>query len=243
VVEQFAKGEDVYSIFATKIYKKPISNANPIERFVGKTCILGLGYGTGAEKLRHTLKTQPPGADLTEEQCKRIVDLYREENDKIPALWKDCDKALKNLKSWPTDEEGEAGRPIYLGEHEVLMVDPTGIRLPNGLYIRYPRLRVDENNKTVYDSRKGTINIWGGAVTENVVQALARIVVGEQMLQIRKRYRPVLTVHDAAVCIVPESELDDALAFIVQVMSTPPDWAKGLPVACEAKYGRSYGDC
>jgi len=243
VVEQFAKGEDVYSIFASKIYKKPISKANPIERFVGKTCILGLGYGTGAEKLRHTLKTQPPGADLTEEECKRIVDLYREENDKIPALWKDCDKALKHLKAWPLDEEGEAGRPIYLGKHEVVLVDPTGIQLPNGLYIRYPKLRVDENNKTVYDSRKGTVSIWGGAVVENVVQALARIVVGEQMLQINKRYRPVLTVHDAAVCVVPESELDDALAFILQVMSTPPSWAKGLPVACEAKYGRSYGDC
>jgi len=243
VVEQFAKGEDVYSIFASKIYKKPISKANPIERFVGKTCILGLGYGTGAEKLRHTLKTQPPGADLTEEKCKRIVDLYREENDKIPALWKDCDKALKHLKAWPIDEEGEAGRPIYLGKHEVVLVDPTGIQLPNGLYIRYPRLRVDDNNKTVYDSRKGTVSIWGGAVVENVVQALARIVVGEQMLQINKRYRPVLTVHDAAVCVVPESELDDALAFILQVMSTPPSWAKGLPVACEAKYGRSYGDC
>jgi DNA polymerase I-like protein with 3'-5' exonuclease and polymerase domains len=56
VVKAFAEGRDVYSEFATKIYKKPISKANPIERFVGKTCILGLGYGTGALKLQHTLK-------------------------------------------------------------------------------------------------------------------------------------------------------------------------------------------
>jgi DNA polymerase I-like protein with 3'-5' exonuclease and polymerase domains len=75
------------------------------------------------------------------------------------------------------------------------------------------------------------------------VQALARIIVGEQMLKLRERYRPVLTVHDAAVIIAPESELDEALAFITQVMSTPPDWAKGLPVACEAKHGQSYGEC
>jgi DNA polymerase len=80
-------------------------------------------------------------------------------------------------------------------------------------------------------------------VVENVVQALARIIVGEQMLMIREKYRPVLTVHDAAVVVVPEHDIEDALAFIVQVMSTPPAWAKGLPVACEAKYGRSYGDC
>ena len=100
-----------------------------------------------------------------------------------------------------------------------------------------------DNNKVVYKSRKGEVNLWGGAVVENIVQALARIIVGEQMLMIKEKYRPVLTVHDAAVIVVPEHELEDALAFIVQVMSTPPRWATGLPVACEAKYGRSYGDC
>jgi DNA polymerase I-like protein with 3'-5' exonuclease and polymerase domains len=63
------------------------------------------------------------------------------------------------------------------------------------------------------------------------------------MLKIREKYRPVLTVHDAAVVVVPKPEIDEALAFITKVMSTPPDWATGLPVACEAKYGESYGDC
>jgi DNA polymerase I-like protein with 3'-5' exonuclease and polymerase domains len=80
-------------------------------------------------------------------------------------------------------------------------------------------------------------------MVENIVQALARIIVGEQMLKIRERYRPVLTVHDAAVIVVPKSELDQAVAFITEVMSTPPSWAEGLPVACEAKSGESYGDC
>jgi len=237
VVEQFAKGEDVYSIFASKIYEKPISKANPIERFVGKTCILGLGYGTGAEKLRHTLKTQPPGADLTEKECKKIVDLYRETNDKIVELWRESDKALSDIMSWPHPR-----KRYYLGEHKCLKVGPEGIELPNGLLIRYPKLRLEENS-VVYSSRKGRVNIWGGGVVENVVQALARIIVGEQMLLIREKYRPVLTVHDAAVIVVPEVEKDQALAFITKVMSTPPDWCSDLPVACEAHYGRSYGDC
>lgn len=244
LVEQFANGEDVYSIFAGKIYGRSVSKANPVERFVGKTCILGLGYGTGALKLQHTLKTQPPGADLTEEKCKEIVDLYRTTNDKIPKLWRRCDNVLKDLMSWPVDDFGDWGKPYYLDNHESVYVGPTGIKLPNGLYIRYPNLRVDgDTNNTVYDSRKGSVSIWGGAVVENIVQALARIIVGEQMLMIKEKYRPVLTVHDAAVVVVPEHELEDALAFITQVMSTPPRWADGLPVACEAKYGRSYGDC
>ena len=220
LVKQFANGEDVYSVFASKIYNRPISKANPVERFVGKTCILGLGYGTGAAKLRHTLKTQPPGADLDEDKCQAIVDLYRQTNDKIPKLWTAANNAVKHLVMW-TDELQE----FSLGEHDALRVNRLGIRLPNGLYIRYPGLHMNENNKLIYKSRKGEVSLWGGSVVENVVQALARIIVGEQMLVLKERYRPVLTVHDAAVIVVPEGELQEALAFIRQVMSTPPKWA------------------
>jgi len=121
-----------------------------------------------------------------------------------------------------------------------------GIYLPNGLLIRYPKLRFDtegEKSQYKYKSRRGEISIWGGAVVENVVQALARIVVGEQMLAINERYRVVLTVHDAAVIVVPEAVKDEAMSFIIEKMSTPPSWATTLPVACEAKYGHSYGEC
>ena len=242
VVKQFANGDDVYSIFASKIYDREISKKDPIERFVGKTCILGLGYGTGALKLQHTLKTQPPGADLAEEKCKEIVDLYRETNDKIIKLWRDGDKLLKDLADW---EKGT--KPYYYGKHKCLQIHEEGIRLPNGLYIRYPELRLETNEESnsgyVYRSRKGPVNIWGGSVVENVVQALARIVVGEQMLEVNKRYPVVLTVHDAAVCVVHESEKDEALEYIIKVMSTAPEWAKDLPVACEANWGASYGEC
>jgi len=242
VTEQFANGEDVYSAFASKIYKKPISKENPVERFVGKTCVLGLGYGTGAAKLKHTLKTQPPNADLDEEECKKIVELYRQVNDKITKFWRSCDLALGHMMMWPVDDEDCPHSPYYLDINKTIKVSPVGVQLPNGLYIRYPNLQ-RVNNKVMYESRKGKVNIWGGTMVENVVQALARVIVGEQMLSINVRYRPVLTVHDAAVIVVPENELRHALAFITKVMSTPPTWAVGLPVACEAKYGISYGDC
>jgi DNA polymerase len=240
LVEAFAKGDDVYSLFASKIYERPISKADPVERFVGKTCILGLGYGTGALKLQHTLKTSPPGADLTEVQCKEIVSLYRETNDKIIELWSDGDDVIKDLADW-----GET-KPYYYGRHDCLRVDKSGVRLPNGLYIRYPNLYLntdEDKSRYMYKSRKGPVSMWGGSLVENVVQALARIIVGEQMLKLNERYRVVLTVHDAAVVVVKKEELDAAMQFIVEVMSTPPDWATGLPVACEAKHGVSYGEC
>jgi len=235
VVEQFRRGEDVYSIFASKVYGRQISKKDPVERFVGKTCVLGLGYGTGALKLRHTLKTQPPGADLTEEECKRIVNVYRQQNDKIPKLWEECDHALNALMQGVEHD-------FTLGFGGALRITSDGIGLPNHLHIRYNNLRI-ENGKPIYDSRKGPVNIWGGAMVENVVQALARIIVGQQMLKIREKYRPVLTVHDAAVIVVPKVEVDEALDFVTKVMSTPPDWCPDLPVACEAKWGESYGSC
>ena len=241
VVKAFAEGRDVYSEFATKIYKKPISKANPIERFVGKTCILGLGYGTGALKLQHTLKTQPPGAVVTEDEAKEFVSIYRTQNDKIIDFWRECDNLLENLAQWPKDKE-----PHYLGEHRCLQASPEGIKLPNKMYIRYPELRKDTsevNSRMVYKSRKGEVSIWGGSVVENVVQALARCVIGEQMLMIAERYRPALTVHDAVVCVVPEDEVEEANDFIIKCMNTRPKWASGLPITCESSYGRSYGEC
>ena len=250
VVEQFANNEDVYSIFASKIYDKPISKANPIERFVGKTCILGLGFGTGAAKLQHTLQTQPPGAELSVEECEDIVKLYRSTNDKIISLWKDGDDVVKDLVDWEYTNFATnvvtSKTPYWYGEHECLQISKEGIRLPNGLYIRYPQLHLNTDEAKsyhAYKSRAGMKSIWGGALVENVVQALARIIVGEQMLLINERYKPALTVHDAAVCVVPEAELEEAEKFIVDIMSTPPLWAKGLPIACEFTSGISYGNC
>jgi DNA polymerase len=241
IVEWYREGRDVYSEFASKVYGRTITKKDATERFVGKTCTLGLGYGTGWAKLQHTLKTQPPGANLDDMECQRLVKVYRQVNDKVIKLWEDCDRALNDMSNWMEGKE-----PYYLGEHKCLLVTPIGIQLPNGLYIQYPELskeREDGRDKFFYKSRKGKISIWGGSVVENVVQALARIIVGEQMIAINEKYKPVLTVHDAIVCITKKDDIDNAMKFITDIMSIPPTWATGLPVACEAKYGESYGDC
>jgi hypothetical protein len=141
--------------------------------------------------------------------------------------------------------DGKIKKPIAFGEYECVHYDKDGIILPNGFRIRYPNLRrvtKDEKTQIVYDSRKGEVSIWGGAVVENVVQALARIVVGTQMCEINDKYRVALTVHDAAVVVADADDVDDAIEFVTSVMSKAPDWAKGLPVACEAKVGVTYGD-
>ena len=240
VVEQFRKGEDVYSNFASKVYNKKIDKRNKVERFVGKTCILGLGYGTGWKKLQHTLETQPPSAKLSDMECQNLVKVYRDLNHEVIDLWKECDRALEDIAVWGTKE------PYYLGKHKVLRVSKEGIQLPNSLYLRYPELEKDVSgtrSEFVYKSRRGKVGIWGGSVVENVVQALARIVIGEQMIKINTKYRPLLTVHDAVVCVAPKTESQEALDFIMKQMSIPPEWGKDLPITCEGGYGDNYGDC
>jgi len=241
VVQWYKENRDVYCEFASTVYGRTITKADPVERFVGKTCTLGLGYGTGWSKLQHTLKTQPPGADLPDEDCQNLVKVYRRVNDKVIKLWADCDRALADMANWD-----ETMKPYYLGNHNCLLVTKEGIKLPNELYIHYPELKkekIDGKDKFMYKSRKGYISLWGGSVVENVVQALARIVVGEQMIKINEHYKPVLTVHDAIVCVVKKDDIDNAMKIITGIMSTPPSWGLDLPIACEAKFGQSYGDC
>jgi DNA polymerase len=99
----------------------------------------------------------------------------------------------------------------------------------------------------VYDTKKGKATIpnriYGGKVVENVCQALARIIVGDQMLMIAKKYKVAMTVHDAIACIVPENEVDSAKEFVELCMRIRSDWCPELPLNCEAGSGVSYGDC
>jgi len=241
VTQWYAEGRDVYCEFASKVYNRKIDKRNKVERAVGKTCILGLGYGTGAAKLQNVLKLGA-GVEFDEAECKRLVQVYREMNNKVTDFWRTCENALQDLVYWPEGKE-----PYYLDKHNTLLVDKEGIKFPNGLYIRYPDLHVDtseSNKRYLYKKRYNMqVTIWGGSVTENVVQALARIVIGEQMIQINEKYRPALTVHDAVVCVLPDEEVESGTKYIENIMSIAPEWADGLPIACESGVADNYGDC
>lgn len=241
VTQWYAEGRDVYCEFASKVYNRKIDKRNKVERAVGKTCILGLGYGTGAAKLQNVLKLGA-GVEFDEAECKRLVQVYRNMNNKVTDFWQTCENALQDLVYWPEGKE-----PYYLDKHNTLLVDKEGIKFPNGLYIRYPDLHVDtseSNKRYLYKKRYNMqVTIWGGSVTENVVQALARIVIGEQMIDINEKYRPALTVHDAVVCVLPDEEVESGTKYIENIMSIAPEWADGLPIACESGVADNYGDC
>lgn len=242
LVAAFDRGEDVYKIMASAIYGKPEAAVTEDERFVGKTTILGAGYGMGPAKFRTQLKNF--GVDMSTAECERIISVYRETYPKIPELWKQAGKALEAILDNKSSPLGLAGVLIVEGE--------SGIRLPNGLYLRYPNLRRRSDPDTgkselCYDTRKGKAvipnRIYGGKVIENVCQALARIVIGEQMVAIGRKYKLVMTVHDAIAVVVPEEKEAEASAEVALGMKMRPKWALGLPLNCETGSGRSYGDC
>jgi DNA polymerase I-like protein with 3'-5' exonuclease and polymerase domains len=239
LVDAFDKGEDVYKIMASSIYDTPIEAVTDDQRFVGKTTILGCGYGMGSAKFKLQLETM--GVSLSSSECASIVYKYRDQFSHIPALWTEGDKALDALIST---------RSAPLGKHEALLVDMFGVRLPNGMYLRYDNLRKERDPKSgrdqyVYDVKKGRATlptyIYGGKLIENVCQALARIIIGEQMLMVARKYRVVMTVHDAVGVIAPIEEADKARAFVEQCMRMRPKWAPTLPLNCESKIGASYG--
>ena len=238
LVEAFDNGEDVYKIMASAIYEKDVSEITAEERFVGKTTILGAGYGMGAKKFKVQLKTV--GMEISEGEAQHIIDVYRKTYEKIPTLWRSAGRCLDAIVS---------GNACDLGLKGVITFDASkkGFLLPSGLWQRYESLAKvtdsEGNEQYEYKTRRGSVKIYGGKVVENLCQALARCVIAEQMIKMNKRYKSVLTVHDAVACIVPEKEAKEAQAFIEECMSWRPKWAKTLPLNCESGMGESYGDC
>jgi len=239
LVDAFERGEDVYKIMASSIYGKDAKDITKDERFVGKTTILGCGYGMGAKKFQIQLQTF--GVVMPLEETERIISVYRSTYEWIPILWRQAGMALEAMMEDKTAPLGRAGVLVVEGKK--------GIRLPNGLYLKYPNLRVwtkEGKSELVYDTKKGKATIptriYGGKVIENVCQALARIVIGEQLLKVAKKYKVAMTVHDAVTAVVPKEESFTALEYVEICMRLRPHWALDLPLNCESGIGQSYGE-
>ena len=237
LTQAFADKEDVYVKMASRIYGVAEYEVTKEQRFVGKTTILGAGYGMGAVKFQAQLQTF--GTDIELDEARRIINIYRDANWKISNLWRDANYALQYM---------ERGESLPFGKRDVIEVVSKrhGIKLPSGLVMKYEDL---EGTKTgygveyTYKTRKGRTKIYGGKVIENVCQALARCIIAEQMLKIAKKYRPVLTVHDSVVVCVPKESAKAGQEYIEACMRYVPDWAEGLPLDCESGMAKSYGDC
>jgi len=233
LIEAFERKEDVYKIMASAIYNKAEEEIDSGERFVGKTTILGAGYGMGSKKFALQLKTF--GVEIADEEASRIISVYRATYPHIPQLWKEANSALDALTQKKTAPVGCQPQALSLTE--------SGFLLPSGLYLNYRDLQKDSDDQYSYASRRGRIKIYGGKIVENLCQALARCIIGEQMLRMARKYKVALTVHDAVMVVVKEEEQEEAVAYVEECMKWRPSWALTLPLACELGVGKSYGEC
>ena len=237
LTKAFRKKEDVYVKMAARIYDVPEDQVTKDQRFVGKTTILGAGYGMGAVKFQAQLESF--GTSIPIEEARRIINIYRDTNWKISHVWREAQNMVSHLSRGDSVQFGKEGVVEVMG-------DRSAIKLPSSLLMRYDDLQGEQNAQGVeytYETRRGRTRIYGGKVIENVCQALARCIIAEQMLLINRRYRPVLTVHDSVICCVENDEAEEAKEYVERCMRYVPKWAKGLPLECESGMAKAYGDC
>ena len=198
-------------------------------------CVLGLGFQMGAPKFQMTLAKGALGGppvyfELSE--CHRIVNTYRNRNYKIRDGWGICTGIIEDMA------EGREG------SYKCLNWEKGVLWLPNGMSLKYPDLRKRTGDKGwdewTYQSGDMRSKIYGGLLCENIVQALARIIVASQMLAIDRKYRVVMTTHDEAVALPKTREAQKCFDYMTLCFRTAPAWCPDIPLNSEGGYASNY---
>ena len=259
LMELYLTGGDPYLLMASKIYNFDYNDALTRKseksfkamRNVGKVAVLGLGFGMGVNKFWVTMNTGPMGMDpipTTIDEAKHIVGLYRETNFPVVDYWDRCDEIINQMLSGNT--------ALTFGPLEI---HNNNIILPNNMALQYPNLCMKEDIRghsfqyspelNQYGELKTRKYLWGGTLTENIVQALARIIITEQAIAIEKHLddtygldqaRLVHMVHDELIVVGPEKYAEAIYKSMIAIMSTPPSWALDLPLTSEGGWANNY---
>ena len=244
-VDKLRQGVDLYCWFASDLYGRVVTKKDKKERQHGKVGMLQLQYQSGAVSFKDAARIMGRIV-LTDDEAQETVDFYRQRFPMLPKFWKQCEKAIKAMAK---------GNRMQVDQWGLVHTEHNKLVLPRGRTIEYQNLRQEPDEKFgtrwVYDDRyTGKVkNLYGGAMTENICQAIAGIIVMDQCMEIEMRYGRydspttgvVLTVHDEAGIIVRESDATAAKDYAVSVMSTPPSWWPEIPLAAEADIADRYG--
>ena len=239
------EGPDIYCVTASGLYSKEITKKDKIERMLGKIVKLGCGYGMGHEKFMVTAAQWSGGVlQLAKNEAYRAVEGYRATHPMVVQLWARAESALPEMCAG-----GDHGYAI--DRHGILKVVKGGILLPNGLMLKYPGLKYEKeggnfgNGGWSYSGRRGQrMSIYGGKLVENIVQALAKIVVMDQILAVDSKYNHIarMTTHDEGGFMVPEEKAQEVLEYGLEQFRTPPLWMPFLPVAGAGAIAVRYGE-
>jgi DNA polymerase len=224
----YRAGEDVYLADALAMGSD--------SRDLGKLFVLSAGYGASGR----VMFTKAPGFDvvLTEGEAFELTDRWRANNPAIVEFWHELFGTLVFVVEMPADQEPVAFRGLHIWRDPEMLF----VQLPSGRCLKYrdPQLQVGEYGKAVLtvrlpkNKRLLPVSFWHGAATENVVQAIAYDVLVAAMLRMhREEIFLVATIHDEVVALAPVENAEAIRDRMIEILSTPPEWAPGLPLAAE----------
>lgn len=225
--------EEYNAINGTNITKQD----NPIERFIGKQIVISLGYGQGWKKFQTNMEIQSVNQmgqliTFTDEEAKKLVEGYRRVNYQVPILWKTLEGYAQKMMEKDTHIKWKGMDIVW-----------ERIFTHNGLFLHYPNLRISKDEKTNRSKimyANGYVT-WGGTLTENLVQHLSRNIICDHLLAMKKEgIQIVHTVHDELVAVAKNDEAEDVYRRMLEIMTTPPEWCKDLPLSAEGGYANNY---
>jgi DNA polymerase len=179
------------------------------------------------EKIPHTCTDQELLVHAL--AAKAIIDKYRRAAQPVTDFWALCQSSIDHCL---------LGGNEY--KYKGLTFSKEQILLPNGMKLRYPDIKFSKEKGVVYGPDE--TKLYGGKLTENIVQALARIVMTDGMLRTQKRYSVCLTVHDEEGAIVPDAYAQEAEQWVLEQMTVVPKYMEGIPLAAEVSSAKRYGD-
>lgn len=235
VLEAFRAGRDIYIETAARMFHVPYDEAKPLRK-KGKVAVLALGYGGGINALKAM------GAEGTDAELEEIKQTYRAANPRIAKFWADMDRAMRN-------RSGRVGEYITIHPKANGLVT---IKLPSGRELFYHKLhfrtvsKFDKEVEALHfldpKSHRAVIPTYGGRLTENVTQAVARDVLAHALVNLDRENVPVVAhVHDEVIAEggVTVERMKELMGAGAGNPLAPP-WADGLPLAAEGYYCARY---
>jgi DNA polymerase len=263
LVEGFAKDRDVYSEFAAKLFGAVVRKPSPMDpppikkllslrRGFGKDTILGAGYGMGALKFFQNCRKNADLRPLFDsgqydfEFVNGLIKLYRHTYSTIPAFWKTLEKMFRMVTRFPHERYQYNAPGLPVSAALLTLWNDRGtvnVQLPSGRVLYYPHASISKSKNEYLNGQLEYHHgeLWGGTLTENVVQAIARDLLVYWILECEKAGLPVaLHVHDEIVTVCNDYFVDDCLEVVLNIMETGPSWSAGIPLSAEGCISKVY---
>ncbi len=250
-IARWEAGEDQYCAFAQEVFQQPVrpvrdTDPGPVaqvlklRRTLGKIGVLGCGFGMGADRCM-VYAHDVFKIDIDRNMAEQIVKGYRDGHDAVVRFWRDLEGAfIFALKYGQTTNAGH-NASLTVWKHG----DRVIITLPSGRNLFYPGSHMgtkrweDGNTSPAPSYRYG--HLWGGSLTENIVQAFCRDILAEAILHVEKQGVAVAHhVHDELVCVVPTRMADETVRIVTEALTTRRQWALDLPLGAEVKVMEVY---